>query len=366
MARDDPLDQYLMRHPDFVFGRSHEHARIRPDNPYVLGPHLKAAAYEMPLVPEEAGLFGDGFEPQVVALAEEGALQERNGRWFIAPSVEYPAGEVNIRSTSHVDYAVVEARSGRVMEHVDEYSAFSQLHPGAVYLHLGESYVVEDLDLEAHVAWLSRSEPAYYTDVHELTDIRIAETRATKTLNGATVCFGDVEVSRQVIGYRKRPLYDGSQRRGDSLSETALQLPARVFSTAAVWFDLPSKVHDRARKERVDLPGGLHAMEHAAIGVLPLFALCDRNDIGGVSTALHPDTGEPQVFIYDGHPGGVGIAEHAYAVIEELLEATLGAVAECGCADGCPSCIQSPKCGNNNYPLDKEVAADLLRGLLGK
>ena len=366
VARDDPLDQYLMRHPDFVFGRSHEHARIRPDNPYVLGPHLKAAAYEMPLSPEEGELFGNGFEPQVDALAEEGALQERDGRWFIAPSVEYPAGEVNIRSASHVDYAVVEARSGRVMEHVDEYSAFSQLHPGAVYLHLGESYVVEDLDLEAHVAWLSRSEPAYYTDVHELTDIRIAETRATKTLNGATVCFGDVEVSRQVIGYRKRPLYDGSQRRGDSLSETMLQLPARVFSTAAVWFDLPPKVHDHARKERADLPGGLHAMEHAAIGVLPLFALCDRNDIGGVSTALHPDTGEPQVFIYDGHPGGVGIAEHAYAVIEELLEATLGAVAECACADGCPSCIQSPKCGSNNYPLDKQVAADLLRGLLGR
>jgi len=366
VARDDPLDQYLMRHPDFVFGRSHEHARIRPDNPYVLGPHLKAAAYELPLGPEEGDLFGAGFELQVAALADEGALQEHNGRWFIAPTVDYPAGEVNIRSASHVDYAVVESRSGRVMEHVDEYSAFSQLHPGAVYLHLGESYVVEDLDLDAHVAWLSRSEPAYYTDVHELTDIRIAETRATKTLNGATVCFGDVDVSRHVIGYRRRPLYDGSQRRGDSLGETALQLPARAFSTAAVWFDLPPELHDRARKERVDLPGGLHAMEHAAIGVLPLFALCDRNDIGGVSTAVHPDTGEPQVFIYDGHPGGVGIAEHAYAVIEELLEATLGAVAECACADGCPSCIQSPKCGNNNYPLDKRVAADLLRGLLGK
>ena len=198
-----------------------------------------------------------------------------------------------------------------------------------------------------------------------MTDIRITDTRATKELNGATVCLGEVEVTRQVVGFYKRDFYTANQ--GDVPSVvTSLDLPAHHFSTVAVWFDLPTALFNQALRERVDLPGGLHAMEHAAIGVLPLFALCDRNDIGGVSTALHPDTGAPQVFIYDGHPDGVGIAEHGYKVIHELLTATLNAVSECACKDGCPSCIQSPKCGNNNSPLDKRVASDLLAVLTGR
>ena len=366
IARDGPLDQYLMRRPDFIFGRPREHARIRPDNPYVLGPHLKAAAYELPLRDEEdAALFGEEFAARTQALAGDGALRRENGRWHIAPAVQYPAADVNIRSASRSEYAVVEAGSGRVLESVDEASAFSQLHPGAVYLHLGESYVVETLDIEARTAYLKRSDASYYTDAREVTDIRVASARTAKELRGARVCFGEVEVSRQVVGFRKRDFYS-AERRGESLGETGLRLPPHVFPTTAVWFDLPPDLEARAREERLDLPGGLHATEHAAIGVLPLFALCDRNDIGGVSTAMHPDTGAPQVFIYDGHPGGVGIAEHAYAIIEELLGATLGVIEECACADGCPSCIQSPKCGNNNFPLDKRVASDLLRGLLGR
>lgn len=365
IARDDPLDQYLMRHPDFVFGRPREHARIRSDNPYVLRPHLKAAAYELPLRAEDAALFGGGFEAQADALSKEGALRRENGRWHVDPSVQYPAADVNIRSASRSEYAVVESGSGRVLESIDESSAFSQLHPGAVYLHLGESYVVESLDLEARTAYLTRSDVHYYTDARELTDIRVTETKTAKGLRGAEVCFGEVEVSRQVVGFRKRNFYS-AEKRNESLGETGLRLPPHVFPTAAVWFDLPPDLEARVKEERLDLPGGLHAMEHAAIGVLPLFALCDRNDVGGVSTAMHPDTGAPQVFIYDGHPGGVGIAEHAYAVIEELLSATLNVVEECGCADGCPSCIQSPKCGNNNFPLDKRVASGLLRGLLGR
>ena len=366
IARDGPLDQYLMRRPDFVFGRSHEHARIRPENPYVLGPHLKAAAYELPLRDEDDGpLFGEEFAAQAEALGKEGALRRENGQWFVDPSVRYPAADVNIRSATRSEYAVVESRSGRVMESVDEASAFSQLHPGAVYLHLGESYVVESLNIEARTAYLTRSDAAYYTDAREVTDIRVTKAKTAKALRGAEVCFGEVEVSRQVVGFRKRNFYS-AERRDESLGETGLRLPPFVFPTTAVWFDLPPDLEARVKQERLDLPGGLHAAEHAAIGVLPLFALCDRNDIGGVSTAMHPDTGAPQVFIYDGHPGGVGIAEHAYAIIEELLDATLGVVEECGCAEGCPSCIQSPKCGNNNFPLDKRVASDLLRGLLGR
>lgn len=364
VAQDNPLDQYLMRHPDFFFGRPHEHARIRPDNPYVLRPHLECAAYEMPLTKADAALFGDALHDHVEQLTADGKLNERDGKWFISPSVEYPAQEVNIRSAAHSQYLAVESSSGRVLEHLDELAAFSQLHPGAVYLHQGDSYLVERLDIGAGVAYLTTTDVPYYTESRDVTDIRVIETKASKEMNGARVHVGEVEVSRQVIGYRKRGFYSADDNE-DDLGDELLDLPKRIFRTVALWFDLPPMTFSKAVRDRGDVAGGLHAMEHAAIGVLPLFALCDRNDIGGVSTPLHPDTGEPQVFIYDGHPGGVGIAEHGYEVIDELLTATLAAIGECGCSDGCPSCVQSPKCGNNNHPLDKRVAAAFLRDLLG-
>lgn len=365
VAQDNPLDQYLMRHPDFFFGRPHEHARIRPDNPYVLGPHLLCAAYEAPLGPEDVAWFGGSLPALAAGMEQEGLLHKREGRWYVTPDVTYPAQEVNIRSLAHTQYLAVESGSGRVLEHVDELAAFSQLHPGAVYLHQGDAYVVERLDLETGVAHLARSDVPYFTESRDITDIRVVETRASKELGGARVNVGEVEVSRQVIGFRKRGFYsdDGPDA---ELGEELLDLPKRDFRTVAVWFDLPASSMRWVVDERADLAGGLHALEHASIGVLPLFALCDRNDIGGVSAPLHPDTGEPQVFIYDGHPGGVGIAEHGYDVIEDLLRATREAVAECPCMDGCPSCIQSPKCGNNNHPLDKQVAIRLLGDLLSK
>ena len=363
VAQDNPLDQYLMRHPDFFFGRPHEHARIRPENPYVLDPHLRCAAYELPLTQADEALFGEELAGHVSRMTADGVLTERDGRWFISPSVDYPAQEVNIRSASHHQYLAVESGSGRVLEHVDEAAAFTQLHPGAVYLHQGESYIVEELDIGARVAYLTTTQVPYYTDARDVTDIRIIETKASKELHGAGVHVGEVEVSRQVIGYRKRGFYSANSGE-DDLGDEVLDLPARVFRTVAFWFDLPAPTFAKALRDREDLAGGLHALEHAAIGVLPLFALCDRNDIGGVSTPLHPDTGEPQVFIYDGPPGGVGIAEHGYAVVDELLRTTLAAIEECPCAEGCPSCVQSPKCGNNNHPLDKGQAAAYLRDLL--
>ena len=364
VAQDNPLDQYLMRHPDFFFGRPHEHARIRPENPYILGPHLQCAAYELPLMRRDLSLFGESVAQEIEGLVEQGVLSSRAERWFLSPSVDYPAQAVSIRSASRDQYAVVESASGRLLEHIDEIGAFSQLHPGAVYLHQGEAYLVERLDIEAGVAYLRSSDVPYYTESRDVTDIRVIRTKASKELNGAQVHVGEVEVSRKVIGYRKRGYYAAGAREAD-LGDELLDLPSRVFRTVALWFNLPAPTLNRAFHEGEDLAGGLHAMEHAAIGVLPLFALCDRNDIGGVSTPSHPDTGEPQVFIYDGHPGGVGIAEHGYEVVDELLSATLAAVAECPCTDGCPSCVQSPKCGNNNHPLDKHVAARFLRDLLG-
>ena len=360
VARDNPLDQYLMRHPDFFFGRSHEHALIAPQNPYVLDAHLLCAAYEASLTAQDAELFGPTFFDRAGKLEEHGSLRARNDRWFLNPSLRYPAEGVAIRSSSPNQYLVAEADSGRVLEHVEEESALFQLHPGAVYLHFGEQYLVEELDLVSKTAFVSAREVPYYTQCRDITDIQILNLLQERQAGTVRISLGEVAVSTQVVGFKKKAHFTD-----EMLGEEALDLPPQRFNTVALWFDLPEALVEAIIKWRMDLPGGLHAAEHAAIGVLPLFALCDRNDIGGVSTPLHPDTGKPQVFIYDGHPGGVGIAEKGYALMEELWATTLRAVEECPCRDGCPGCIQSPKCGNNNQPLDKEVAATLLRGVLG-
>ena len=358
VAQDNPLDQYLMRHPDFFFGRSHEQALISPENPYILAPHLLCAAYELPLTVEDGSLFGTSLEERLSELVEQGALRLGAERWHLDPRIVYPAQEVHIRSTSSDFYLVVEEGSGRVLERVEEESAFYQLHPGAVYLHRGDSYLIKELDLDTHVASAVAADVPYYTDTRDITDIRILKVYREKVAGGVKVFLGEVEVSNNVVAYKKKAHFTE-----EVLGEEALDLPPRRFNTVALWFDIPQELLARVRRERMDLAGGLHACEHAAIGVLPLFALCDRNDIGGMSTPLHPDTGEPQVFIYDGPPGGIGIAERGYQLIPELWEATLRAVEECACTSGCPGCIQSPKCGNNNQPLDKEVACLLLERL---
>ncbi len=372
VAQDNPLDQYLVRHPDFFFGRPHEHARIRHDNPHVLGPHLLCAAYEMPLRPSDAALFGPRFSEQAAALEGEGLLTQRAGQWFVPASVDYPAAGVQVRSVDRRQYVVTEVGTGRVLEDVDEGAAFSQLHPGAVYLHQGDPYLVRELDTSAGVAAVERADVDYFTQARVLTDIRVLSTLAQRPFGATTACFGEVEVSRHVVSFRKRGFYGAPQAAdaepdllgGADAPEEPLDLPPRIFRTTALWFGLPERSQRWLAEEGADIAGGLHALEHAAIGVLPLFALCDRNDIGGVSTPLHPDTGEPTVFIYDGHAGGVGIAEHGHTVLRELLTATREVIEACRCAEGCPSCIQSPKCGNNNAPLDKAIAARLLGDVL--
>ena len=360
VARDDPLDQYLMRHPDFFFGRSHEHALIAPENPYVLDGHLLCAAYEAPLTPGDAELFGPTFFHRVGSLVERGLLRARQRRWFPAPDHTYPAEEVNIRSASSSSYMVVEDSSGRVLEHVEEDSVFFQLHPGAVYLHYGEQYLVEELDQVSKTAYVSAGDLPYYTQSQDVTDIQVLTSLREREAGAVRLYLGEVEVSNQVVSFKRRAHFSD-----EILGEEVLDLPPQRFNTVALWFDLPEALLEAIHKWHMDLAGGLHAAEHAAIGVLPLFALCDRNDIGGVSTPLHPDTGRPQIFIYDGHPGGVGITEKGYDLAEELWATTLRVIEECPCTQGCPSCIQSPKCGNNNHPLNKEVAAMLLQGVLG-
>jgi DEAD/DEAH box helicase domain-containing protein len=395
VARNDPLDQYLMRHPEFFFGRSPEQALVAPENPYILKPHLLCAAYEAPLTPQDAALFGASFKQCVDELAEAELLRQGKDGWFPDTRIAYPAEAVLLRSEDATSYVVAEEESGRVLEQgISESSAYAQLHPGAVYLHQGEAYLVSRLDRATGIAYVGRTDAPYYTVPRETTDIRILRTfkqkpalsqtarpeprsaleqsGATNTVRpepvegpvpiptGATVFFGEVEVTSQVLGFRKLAQYEETV-----LGDEPLDLPPHHYRTMALWYDLPEDARKGVMARREDLAGGLHAMEHAAIGVLPLFALCDRRDIGGVSTPLHPDTGTATVFIYDGHPGGVGIAERGYERIEELWRATLDVIANCPCESGCPGCIHSPKCGNNNHPLDKVVAAALLRALLG-
>ncbi len=358
VGRANPLDQYLMNHPEFFFGKPVENALISPENPYIIGPHLLCAAYEAPLEEADSRMFGASFKAHVDNLVAQGFLRESRGKWHVTPDMPYPAELVNIRSDSQHAYPVVEEESGVILETVDETSAYFQLHPGAVYLHQGEAFRVADLDLENGAAYVSRTDSTYYTQSKDTTDITINRVRADKFAGGVQVYLGDVEVTTKVTGYQKRrPLTE------EVLGEEWLDLPPRIFNTVALWFDIPDQFLEEVDGKKLDLAGSLHAAEHAMIGVLPLFALCDRNDIGGVSTPLHPDTKQPQIFIYDGHPGGIGIAEMGYQMVGQLWNATLGVVTQCPCDDGCPSCIQSPKCGNNNYPLDKDGSRRLLEML---
>jgi len=370
VAASNPLDQFLMRRPEYFFGKPHEHASLDPTNKHILAGHLLCAAYEIPLTEEDYAIFGKGAgasdENSVervrwVAhrLVEEEALAARGDRLMYISS-EYPAGLINIRSTSANQYLILDdSRGGAVLGTVEETRAYETLHPGAVYLHLGETYVVEELDTLNFRAHVMPAAANYYTETRSDSNIEILEQYSSKEFGETVAYFGSVRVTSQIMGFKQKQLF------GDEVIGTFdLDLPEQIFETEAVWYPIPSDLVHRLEDAKLDLAGGVHALEHASISLLPLFALCDRNDIGGVSTAYHPQVGAPAVFVHDGHPGGVGIAETGFRLIEEWLGATATLLDECPCETGCPSCIQSPKCGNNNEPLDKDAARMIVRHLL--
>jgi DEAD/DEAH box helicase domain-containing protein len=356
---DNPLDQYFMRHPDFLFGKNFENALVNPDNPYILRAHLLCAAWELPLTGQDEEFFGPALLGEIPVLEEQALLRERKGRWYLSPSIIYPAQGINIRSTSGENFAIMDISTASLLETIEASVALFQIFPGAIYLHQGESYLVEELDLAARTAHARPVTVNYYTQDKEITDLHIVRVMREKNCGRIKVYLGEVEVTTRVVGFKKL-----AQFTEEVIGEEPLDLPPQRFPTVALWFDMPPGVAARLSKDQLDFAGGLHATEHAAIAILPLFALCDRNDIGGVSTPLHPDTGRPQVFIYDAYPGGIGIAEKGFDLVEELWQTTLKAIKECPCEEGCPSCVQSPKCGNNNKPLDKKAAQILLEGLL--
>ncbi|MEU8114936.1 DEAD/DEAH box helicase [Micromonospora sp. NPDC048947] len=352
VARDDPLDTYLVHHPEAIFGAPVEATVLDPANPYVLAPQLACAAVEAPLTPADLALFGEGAKEAVDQLVAAGALRQRPTGWYWRHR-ERP--EVDLRGEGGAPVAVVESSTGRLLGTVDGGSSHFLLHSGAVYLHQGVSYVVDQLDLVDGCALVRAEEPDWSTHARDVTDLSVVSVRSYVDAGPVGMFLGEVDVTSQVVSYQRRRIATG-----EVIDTRPLDLPTRELRTVAVWFTLSPQSLAAAGVQPADVPGALHAAEHAAIGLLPLMATCDRWDIGGLSTAVHPDTEAPTVFVYDGHPGGAGFAERAYGTASAWLRATRDAIAECGCETGCPSCVQSPKCGNGNNPLSKPDAIRVL------
>jgi DEAD/DEAH box helicase domain-containing protein len=362
VAQDDPLDQYLVHHPEDLFDKPPEAAVIDPSNPYVLEPHLRCAAREIPLRDDELPFFGDPDQvlASVDAMTERGELVRRRDAWHDRGR-SAPHSAVDVRAGGGNVYVIVMEDTGELIGTADEHRAYGTLHPGAVYLHLGEQYLVQELDLVRRVAVVRSADPDYYTQARDVTDIEVDEILARSAIGDVGQCFGSVRVTNQVVSYVRKAISSN-----EILDEVPVPLPPVELETKAVWWTIPDDVLVRAGVGPRDVPGAIHAAEHAAIGLLPLVATCDRWDIGGVSTPMHPDTERTTIFIYDGYPGGAGIAERGAATSERWLRATLEAIRTCPCAHGCPSCVQSPKCGNGNEPLDKQGAVALLAAFLGE
>jgi DEAD/DEAH box helicase domain-containing protein len=365
---DNPLDQYYMRHPAELLGRSHENALLDPDNVYILQRHLPCAAHEVPLRVAEEGdaghlddeaLFGPGFVDAMVALEDSGALRFTGERWVYTRS-DYPAQDVSLRDAEGDRFAILNAANTfRMLEEISSTTAPFRVHPGAVYLHQGDSYLVTEYNTELRHAIVKPVSVDYYTQPREVNEVRVVRSIRHRALPSTTAYLGRVRVRSQVIGFRRLQQFSEAV-----LGEEPLEMPQTEFETVAVWWDLPPELPRELAGRGLDFLGGIHAVEHAAIGILPLFAMCDRWDIGGLSTPRHPDTDAPQIFIYDGFEGGIGIAEKGFELLPELWSATLDVIRGCPCEDGCPSCVQSPKCGSHNQPLDKQAAVRILRRLL--
>ncbi|HSS81889.1 MAG TPA: DEAD/DEAH box helicase, partial [Gaiellaceae bacterium] len=355
VASEDALDQYFMREPRALLGRRVEAAILDHENPRVLDGHVRAAAFEAPLDDRDREVLGD------VALERAAVLPElkHTKAGYVWGGREYPAARVSLRSTGPESFTIVDGSNGTVLGIAEPERAFTTVHEGAIYLHLGESYRVQALDLENRTALVEPFSGDYYTQAKTETTTAIVEPRRSDRRLGLDLTFGSVVVTDQVVGYQRRSIQSG-----ESLEVVPLELPQTEFETEAVWF-LPEPWMLEGLDEMPRLLGSLHAAEHSLIALLPLWAMCDRWDIGGLSTNLHFQTGRPTIFVYDGHSGGVGIAERGFDVFEGWADDTAKLLRGCPCERGCPSCVQSPKCGNLNEPLDKAGALTLLDRMLG-
>lgn len=358
LARENPLDGFLFDHPDALLRAPVEQAVLHPDNPRVFGPHLAAAAQELPLTFDDARWFGDTFDEVLAQLVEQKALRDRGGKYYWTRA-DRAVDFISLRSAGAKPYDLVERDTGRIVGTVDEARVDAVAHPGAVYLHQGESFLVDEIDCADKQAFVVEARPNYYTQPQTSSEIEVLSERDSRALGAATVHRGDVRLTSQVLAYLRR-----DELTHEVWDQHPLETPRRQLITQAVWLTIPDALTTGLDWGSLQLGAAAHAIEHTAIGLLPAFAPCDRWDIGGVSTALHPDTGVPTIFVHDGLAGGAGFAFRGYDVVEAWLTATLERLRRCPCDDGCPACIVSPKCGNANQVLDKERATVLLTRVL--
>jgi DEAD/DEAH box helicase domain-containing protein len=386
VAGDDALDQWYAANPRQLTLRPPEPVIVNPANPFVLTPQVACAAYEQPLDPDsialdyadavdaadpvvadgraapDTELLPDPLDEAVNNTVRELVLDDRlaivNGR-AVSVGSRSPASQVSLRSGSGgSEYRIVDS-SDRLIGTVDGSRAFSVLHPGALYLHQGQQYRVEELDRLDHLAWVKACDVDEYTQARSTTELRILKVDRSRAAGRMTLCLGSVEVEEQVVGYQRKKLSTN-----EVMGEEQLDLPPSSLMTRAFWFEIDHQVIEDAEVAAAQLPGTVHAAEHAGISILPLFTICDRWDVGGVSTPLHPQTGKATIVIYDGYPGGAGIAELGFSAGISHVQATADVIRRCRCQWGCPSCVQSPKCGNGNDPLDKLGALSLLQATL--
>jgi DEAD/DEAH box helicase domain-containing protein len=361
VAGDDQLDQWYAAHPDQLLARRPEAAVVNPQNPYVLRPHAACAAHELPLTLDDEEYFGAELGDIVRELVLADQLKPRGAKMFWAGRAP-PAPEVGLRSGSSVEYRLVDQTTDRLVGTVDGARVFHVAHVGAMYLHQGRQYRVDRLDTADHVATLLPADTTdEYTQARDDIDVMVRGTSAAADVGFGRAWLGDVEVTSRVVGYQRKRISTN-----ETVDVVDLDLPPQTLVTRACWYSVPPEVLARAGVDASRVLGTVHAAEHGLIGLLPLFAICDRWDVGGVSMAFHPATGEPTIFVYDGYPGGAGIADLAFASLHDHVRATLELIDQCPCDDGCPSCVQSPKCGNWNEYLDKQGAVALLRLLVGE
>ncbi len=357
VAGEDALDQYFMRHPQDFFDRPPEDAVVNPDNPIIMARHLECAAAELALRPGEPIIASPAARAVCDGLMDAGKLLWDAAGERIHAGRKAPHRDVDLRGSGGRFH--IETPDGVSIGFVDEHRAYRETHPGAVYLHRGQSYVVEHLDLGARTARAVPRAVDYHTRTRGQKSTEILEVRDQAVAFGCRVGLGRLKVTETITGYERR-----KNRGGQILNIVPLDLPPLTFETEGIWYEIPRQAQDEAERRLFHFMGGIHAFEHAAIGILPLLVMTDRNDLGGISTPLHPQLARAAVFIYDGVPGGVGLTRQAFARAAELLERTLAAITGCGCENGCPSCVHSPKCGSGNRPIDKMAAAFVLQAMI--
>jgi len=360
LAQPDALDQYFMRHPEDFFTRGFESAVVDPDNPVVVAKHLVCAGAEVPLRTDEKLFPLPKYASILDQLVAEGELlKSASGKEWFSHRLQ-PHRFVDIRSAGE-GYTIFEEGTKRVIGQIGTPRVYSECHPGAIYLHKAESYRVKQLDQGKREVWAEAAEVDYYTKALSEKETEILSVVRSRPLFNFKACYGKLKVTERVRGFEKRKIFGQ-----DLLSVHELDMPSHIFETMGLWMVLPEDLSRRVKEAGLHFMGGIHAIEHAGISLFPLFALCDRNDVGGICYPVHPQLERPAIFIYDGYPGGVGLADHGYEILEELLRKTRDLIRECPCSDGCPSCIHSPKCGSGNKPLDKGAAVALLGYLLGE